>query len=123
MSTWVAIESDILRHAKTSNLKRILNLPTKRDAVGIVVSLLIFTLESAWEDGNLEQHGAEAIADACEWGGDPNILLKALQECGGRKDGVQQIGFLNGWVVHNWVKRASRLIRERLPPMAEKNTP
>ena len=121
MSTWLAVESDILRHSKTFNLKRILNLPTKRDAVGIIVSLLIFTLEHAWEDGNLEPHGTEAIADACEWGGDPTILLKALQECGGRKDGVQQIGFLNGWVVHNWVKRASRLIRERLHRMAQKD--
>ena len=114
MPTWVAIDEDLPDHKKTFNLRKALKLKKKRDAVGLIGVLLIFTLRNAWRDGNLEQYGSFGIAEACEWDGDPEELVKALRECGGKKDGKKQPGFLDGWVVHNWVEKANKLIRDRL---------
>lgn len=114
MSTWVAIDEDLPDNDKTFNLRRILGLKKKRDAVGLIACLFIFTLRNAWKDGNLEQYGAFGIAEACEWDGDPDDLVQALRDCGGVKDGKKQSGFLDEWVVHNWVKKANKLIRDRL---------
>ena len=86
-----------------------------------VIALWSLTLEYAWRDGNLEGLGEDGIAEACEWDENPGKLIQALRECGKQKNGETGPGFLDGFVVHNWTKRAGRLIWQRLRRLKAKD--
>jgi len=114
MHSWLAVQDDLPDQAKLRTLAKLLGLRSKVEAVGYVVFLWIFTLKNAWRDGNLEPWGDDGIEDACSWRGEPGVLVQALRECGKEKNGAKGGGFLDGFVVHDWMERQRLLIRSRL---------
>ena len=71
----------LLTHRKTRRLKDFLNLPTRRDAVGIVAVLWLTVLLEA-EDGFLEGFTDDDLAGALEWDGDSEMLVDGLLHSG-----------------------------------------
>lgn len=106
-------------HHKTERFCRMLNVDAIR-AAGMLAKLWTFTFQNAWRDGNLELWGAERIARELLWTGDPDALIEALRECGGYRDGEKQSGFLDDWTVHNWLKVAGKLVKDRLGKEAKR---
>lgn len=109
---YVRVFISILRHRKTLRLRRILGLKTRREAVGLVVALFLFTLENAWQDGDLSKYAPEDIEEQLEWGGEEGELIRALQECGRDKE-RDEPGFLVGLKVNDWAGINKRLIDGR----------
>jgi len=114
MGTWISVETDIFDNPKTRNLKRILGLPTLRDAAGYAIALFIYVQRVAWRTGDLSEFEVDGIEDACYWQGESGKLVEALQNCGKRNGGKQGAGFLDGLKVHDWTDRHNRLIRDRI---------
>lgn len=101
---WISVDDDLFGHHKTSRLRRLLKLETRREAASYVVALWIFTLRHAWKYADLSNYHEIEIEEACEWTGDPGVLIKALQTA----------GFLDGLVVHDWIVRQKKLVGDRL---------
>lgn len=100
---WIESHEELGDHHKTLKLAELLNcnVPT---AVGHLHLLWHYTLKVAWKDGDLSQHPSNAIARACWWNGNPELIIKCFQES----------GFLDGMVVHKWKDYASQIIYQRL---------
>lgn len=114
MSVWIKVEEALPYHYKVENMRKILGTPSTIEPVGYLVFLWLYTLKVAWRDGNLQAY-EDSIERNCLWAGEPGLLLKAFRGCGKKlEDGKIGPGFLDGCVVHDWVKTATRLIRERI---------
>jgi hypothetical protein len=100
---WVESHDDIWEHHKTIKLCAMLNRPDY-SVVGHLHSLWHFVLRNAWKDANLEAWGDLGIERAARWDGERGCFVKALREC----------GFLDQYVVHGWMKRAGKLVLDRL---------
>lgn len=74
------MKRDALRHPKMLTLAGILNIP-RTQAIGIVQVLLDYCADVAPE-GDIGKWKNEAIANACEWPGNPDFLVLALVESG-----------------------------------------
>lgn len=109
MKIWIRVETDIFKHYKTRNLKRIIGCQTMREAASYPVALWAFAIEHAWKDQDLTEHGIDGVEDACEWKGKRGDLVKAFQTCG-KKGGS---GFLNAGtlIVHELGERSKRLVK------------
>lgn len=117
MATWIPIDDDLPNHHKTARLRRLTGVKTKREAISFLVSLWLYTLKVAWRDADLSAYGVEGIEEELEWSGEPGKLVHALQNCGKPgPDGTLEPGFLERGtlVVHGWVERNSKLIRDRI---------
>lgn len=68
------------RHPKMLDLASRLAIP-RTQAIGIVEVLLDYTAEAA-PQGNIGKWPDGAIAEACDWDGDPTIFVGALVEAG-----------------------------------------
>lgn len=112
MNTWIRVEVDILKHYKTRNLKRLLGIPTMREAASYPIALWAFAVQHAWRDGDLSLHGADGIEEACEWRGKPGALVEAMQKCG--KDGGHGFLHKDALVAHEFTDRISRLVKDRI---------
>lgn len=99
---WIESHDDIGDHQKTQKLCQQLNVSVPT-AVGTVHLLWHYTLKVAWETGDLSGHLSRSISRACHWEGEPSKLISSLQEC----------GFLDGMIVHDWVLYARELIYQR----------
>lgn len=99
---WIESHDDIWDHHKIYRLCAAVNQPDYA-VVGRLHSLWHFVLRNAWKDANLEPWGVDAIEKHSRWDGEKGVWFKALQEC----------GFLDGFVVHGWIKRAGRLVYDR----------
>lgn len=114
MSTWITVDENLDTHPRTVNLKAILALATRREAMSYPIMLWKWAIKHAWRDGNLEALGDDGIEQVCEWTGKRGDLVKALRECGPMKGGKKGPGFLEAFVLHNWTTRSNRLITQRL---------
>lgn len=99
---WIESHEEIGDHHKIHDLSVQLgcSVPT---AVGHVHLLWHYTLRVAWRDGNLSKQSIQAICRGCWWDGDPNLFITALQ----------QTGWLDGMIVHDWQEYASQIIYQR----------
>lgn len=100
---WIESNIDIADHPKTLKLASILKTDIQK-TVGAIHLLWHFTMKFAWRDGNLEKFGEDAIASGSKWTGKPSDFVAALQ----------QSGFLDGMVVHDWLDCAGRLVTDRI---------
>src|SRR3990167_436699 len=108
MEPYVPLYASLLKHRKIFALKRMLNLRTRREAVGIVGTLFLLTLESAWSNGDLGQYAPADLEELLEWDGEAGEMVRALQECGNGST-----GFLDGMKVNDWAQINKRLIDGR----------
>lgn len=106
---WIESHETVWEHHKTVKLCKILNI-SKPQAVGHLHGLWHFTLRNAWKNADLEAWGDDEIARASHWEGEKSVYVNALREC----------GFLDGFVVHGWAKRAGRLVYDRLRKESER---
>jgi len=114
-SPFVQIKLSLRGHPKLLKLRRLLQLPHRRDALGIVTDLFLFALEQAWADGDLSCFDDDDLEERLEWDGDRGALIAALQNCGRELEtGEAEPGFLVGKRVHDWVPHNKRLIDGRL---------
>jgi hypothetical protein len=100
---WIESHDTIWEHHKTIRLCAMLNIG-RAAAIGHLHGLWHFVLRNAWKDANLEPWGDAEIERAAWWEGEKGACVKALRE----------VGFLDGFVVHDWVERAGRLVGDRL---------
>lgn len=99
---WIESHDEIWDHHKTVRLCEILG---EKDyvVVGRLMSLWHFVLRNAWRDANLEPWGDSGIERAARWEFEPGKLVRALRE----------VGVLDGYIAHGWLKRAGRLVNDR----------
>ncbi len=100
---WIQSHDTIWEHHKLSRFC-VLTGVCKAQAVGHLHGLWHFVLRNAWRDANLEPWGDAEIERAMFWEGEKGRGVEALRKA----------GFLDGFVVHDWVKTASGLVSERL---------
>lgn len=100
---WIESHEDIGQHPKTYALYTSLNADLCT-CVGVLHLLWHFTLKFAWRDGDLSKFSPSQIAMAVGWTKDPKTLIKALQES----------GWLDGMVVHDWFHYAGKIIKDRI---------
>lgn len=99
---WIETHDELWEHHKINRLCTAVNEPDY-SVVGRLVSLWHFVLRNAWRDANLEPWGDDGIERAARWDGEKGVFVAALREC----------GFIDGFVVHGWQKRAGRLVQDR----------
>lgn len=99
---WIECHDTIWNHHKIYRLSSIINEP-KFMVVGRLISLWHFVLQNAWRDSNLEPWGDDVIEQQSCWTGEKGVFVRALRDA----------GFLDGFVVHGWQKRAGRLVQDR----------
>jgi hypothetical protein len=109
---WIESHQDLAQHPKVFTLQTALNadLPT---AIGVLHLLWHFTLKFCWRDGDLSKYTADQIAHAVGWKGASADVLEALQES----------GWLDGMVVHDWMDYAGKIVRDRIYNNKRRNTP
>ena len=100
---WIESHDTIWEHHKVAKLCQLLEIG-KPQVVGHLHAIWHFTLRNAWRDANLESWGDAEIERGALWDGERYALVKALRE----------VGFLDGFIVHDWMERAGGLIRERI---------
>lgn len=108
---WIKSYDTLSDHHKTFRLASELSVPIPY-AIGTVHLLWWFTLKQAWRDGDLSNYTKLAIAKACHWDNDPEILIISLQKS----------GFLNGMKVHDWLDFSGRLVHDRINYEKENKT-
>lgn len=99
---WIECHDTIWDHHKLYRLCTAVNQPDYA-VVGRLVSLWHFVLQNAWRDSNLEPWGDAVIEQKSRWDGEKGVWIKALRDC----------GFMDGFIVHGWLKRAGRLVADR----------
>lgn len=99
---WIESHEDIWDHHKLYRLCTAVNQPDYA-VVGRLHSLWHWVLRNAWKDADLTPWGDEIVEKVSRWDGEKGVWLTALREC----------GFLDGFVVHGWLKRAGRLVQDR----------
>jgi len=100
---WIESHDDIWEHHKLDKFCELLGVDDV-SAVGHLHSLWHFVLRNAWRDADLEQWGDRGIEKAARWRGEPGKMVSALRDS----------EFLDGFVVHDWMDRAGRLVADRL---------
>jgi hypothetical protein len=100
---WIKVYDELWEHHKLYKLRDITGISIL-ELVAHLVSLWHFTLRNAWRDGDLEPWGDSGIEAASRWQSTQGVFVKALRES----------GFLDGFVVHDWLEIAGGLVVERL---------
>ena len=101
---WVKIRVTLPGSRKVLRLKKLLDLNSRHEALGIAVELFAQTYLNVWKDGDWSRWKVEELEEKIGWRGEEGQLTKALQES----------GFLDGMKVHNWEKQQWRLIDKRM---------
>lgn len=108
---WIEAHQGLAQHPKTKRLARMLNISTA-EAIGHLFLFWWWAMDYA-DDGDLSKYDAFDIADAAQWGGDPEAFLKAMIECGPGGSA----GFIEerdgGLFVHDWETYMGRLLEKR----------
>lgn len=100
---WIESHDTIWTHHKTKTLCRLLRI-SKVQAVGHLISLWHFVLANAWRDADMTKWGDDGIEEASRWEGVPGEMVNGLRES----------GFLDGCIAHGWLRRAGKLVRDRI---------
>ena len=126
MALYIQSNQDLAQHRKIRRLTRTLKISLP-DAIGRLHLLWWWALTYA-QDGNMGACDAEDIADVMMWEDDPETLLDALINCGGK----DSHGFIDrdeegGLSLHDWAdhckifeERAKDAERKRLDRAAKK---
>ncbi|MBR1672449.1 MAG: hypothetical protein IJ702_05940, partial [Fretibacterium sp.] len=77
---WIEAHQGLAQHPKTKRLARMLGISIA-EAVGHLFLFWWWALDYA-DDGDLSKYDAFDIADAAQWGGDPEVFLRAMIDCG-----------------------------------------
>ena len=98
------VYTNLLSHPKTGRLVDTLGLKSPSVepeviAAGMLVSLWTWAAQNAYH-GDLSECSDRVIAQACRWKKDAGKLIQALQEC----------GWLDGKVLHDWEEYAELYI-------------
>lgn len=104
MIPWIMVYTNILSHPKTGRLVDALGLKSpfaepEVIAAGMLVSLWTWAAQNVYH-GDLSECSDRVIAQACRWKKDAGKLVQALQEC----------GWLDGKVLHDWDEYAELYI-------------
>lgn len=108
---WIESHQELRDHPKVARLGRLLDVH-RTSAIGMLHLLWWWALDHA-EDGDVTDFDAMDLALAADWEGDPEVLVKALLECGpGRREGflAENEGRL---VLHDWWQYAGKLVARR----------
>lgn len=105
MSEWIKVSSDLPKHRKTLQLSRLLKI-SRREAVGIVIDLLIYGYSYAEKDGLLRGLQAQDIEAAMEWTKRAS-LTEALTESGFLEKSE------DGYRIHDFMEYAGELFNKR----------
>ncbi len=100
---WIQSHDTIWEHHKLARFC-VLTGVCKAQAVGHLHGLWHFVLRNAWKDANLEPWGDAEIERAMFWEGEKGVAISALRKA----------GFLDGFVVHDWLEISAGLVGERL---------
>lgn len=109
---WIESHQEVGRHPKTKKLARLLGVSLPA-AVGYLHYLWWWALDFA-QDGTLEKFDGYDLADAMQWDGDPDELVKALISSG-YIDSTE-----DGLVIHDWGEYAGKLLERRAKDRARK---
>lgn len=103
LMAWIRVDDTLPIHKKTFALAKRLGM-SRPHVSGHLLYLWLFAIRAAWEDADLSNCGDEGIERAAEWEGIPGTFAKALRES----------GFMDGFVLHNWLRYAGILVKDRL---------
>ncbi len=98
---WIESHQELARHPKVLRLARILKV-NKAQAIGHLHLLWWWTLDFS-PTGDLSAFTSCELGSAAEWQGDGDCFKKALQEA----------GWLDGDVIHDWPQYSGRLLAVR----------
>lgn len=105
---WIESHQELAAHPKTKRLARLLDVHIAQ-AIGHLHLLWWWALAYA-EDGDLSIFDPDEVADACQWEGDPELLIDALGACG--RGGGE--GFVTDDLqLHDWHSYAGKLVEKR----------
>lgn len=108
---WIESHQELRDHPKVVRLARLLDVH-RTSAVGMLHFLWWWALDHA-EDGDLSDYEASDLAAACDWQGDPEVLVKALRDCGpGSREGFLAVEG-DRLVLHDWWQYAGKLVERR----------
>ena len=109
---WIESHQQLRDHPKILRLSRLLDIH-RTSAVGLLHFLWWWALDHA-EDGDITDFDALDIATAAGWDGDPDTLVKALQDCGpGDRNGfIARDG--ERLILHDWWDYAGTLVDRRI---------
>jgi hypothetical protein len=105
MNEWIKVSSDLPKHRKTLRLARLLKI-SRREAVGIVIDLLIYGYSYAEKDGLLRDLEAQDIDSAMEWTKKAS-LAETLSEAGFLEKSEE------GYRIHDFGEYAGDLFDKR----------
>lgn len=103
---WIQSHDTLGGHRKVKRLARVLDI--SRPAVVGHLHYLWWEALNYAPDGDLTGYGAEDLADAMLWDGDPQTLV----------DGLLQVHWIEGpsegpWVIHDWAEWASEFAKHQ----------
>lgn len=102
---WIESHTELATHPKLVELCFCLGIK-KHEAIGHLHLLWYFTLNYAWENGDLRRFTARTICEAAGWDKDPDTFINSLRSCGWlEKDSLQ---------IHDWMSYAGKLVNDRL---------
>lgn len=109
---WIESHQEVGRHPKTKKLARLLGVSLPA-AVGHLHYLWWWALDFA-QDGLLDKFDSYDIADAMQWDGEPDELVRALVSAGYIDDTE------DGLMIHDWAEYAGKLLERRAKDRARK---
>lgn len=114
---YVPIYVSVVEHRKTLAFRRMLGLGTRREALGVLVALWLFTLKNAWQDGDLGKYAVEDIEEDLEWEGEAGEMVRALTEAGflDKHRKVNDWAAINKRLIDGRVGRRERYERTKAP--------
>lgn len=98
---WVESHQEVGRHPKTLKAAKRLGISVPQ-MVGHLHLMWHWALDYA-DTGDLDGFDADDLALGAMWEGDSDEFVAVLRD----------VGFLDGWVLHDWMDYAGRLVRER----------
>jgi hypothetical protein len=109
---WIESHQTLREHPKLLRLSRLLDIH-RTSAAGLLHFLWWWALDHA-EDGDITDYDPVDIALAAGWEGDPDVLMRALVDCGpGGKDGFIAVEG-ERLVLHDWWDYAGKLVDRRV---------
>ena len=101
---WIKIRISLSKNRKVLELKNLLKLHSRQEALGVVVDLFTATYIHCWADGNWSKSTPEHLEDLLDWRGEPGELYSALHAC----------EFMENKKVKGWLRHQNRLVSNRL---------
>lgn len=109
---WLEAHQSLQGHPKTRKAAVRLGVP-RPQVIGHLFCLWWWALDYA-PDGDVTAFGADDLALAAEWGGDPELFVAALVECRyGEGAGLLERTADGRLLIHDWWEYAGKLLQRR----------